>query len=39
MRKVLNVFVAFFKLIYSGIDKIIVTPIIRLVYRINKRLK
>lgn len=39
MRKVLNVFVAFFKLIYAGIDKIIVTPISRLVYRINKRLK
>ncbi len=39
MRKVLNVFAAFFKLIYAGIDKIIVTPISRVVYRINKRLK
>ena len=39
MRKVLNVILAFFKLIYATIDKIIVTPISRVVYRINKRLK
>lgn len=39
MNKVLDVFVAFFKLIYAGIDKIIVTPISKLVYRINKKLK
>ena len=39
MRKIVDVFVAFFKLIYAGIDKAIVTPISKLVYRINKRLK
>ena len=39
MRKVLDVIGAFFKLIYAGLDKIIVTPISRVVYRINKKLK
>ena len=39
MHKVLKVVLAFFKLIYAGIDKIIITPISRVVYRINKRLK
>ncbi len=39
MRSILKVLKAFFHLIYAGIDKIIVTPISRIVYRINKRLK
>ncbi len=39
MRKVFQVIKAFFHLIYAGIDKILITPISRLVYRINKRLK
>lgn len=39
MHKIIDVILAFFKLIYAGVDKFIVTPISRLVYRINKRLK
>ena len=39
MRKVIDVFKAFFHLIYIGIDKAIVTPISKVVYRINKRFK
>ena len=39
MRKVFSVIKAFFHLIYVGLDKIIIMPISKLVYRINKRLK
>lgn len=39
MNKVLNVVVAFFKVIYNFLDKVIITPISRLIYSINERLK
>lgn len=39
MRKILDVFGAFFKLVYALIDKVIVTPISRVIYNINKKLR
>lgn len=39
MNKVLNVVATFFKVIYNFLDKIIITPISRLIYSINERLK
>ena len=39
MNKVLNVIIAFFKTIYAGLDKLIITPISRLIYNINEKIK
>lgn len=39
MNKVLDVVVSFFKMIYKLLDKIVITPISRLIYRINENLK
>lgn len=39
MNKVLNIVIAFFKAIYSCLDKFIITPISRLIYSINERFK
>ena len=36
MNKIFKPFIALFKLIYRFIDKIIVTPVSRLIYKINE---
>ena len=36
IKKIFKPFIAFFKLIYSIIDKLLVTPISRLIYKINE---
>lgn len=39
MNKVLNIVIAFFKVIYNFLDRFLITPISRLIYIINERLK
>ena len=39
MNKVLKIVSAFFKIIYNFLDKVIITPISRLIYSINEKLK
>ena len=39
MNKIVRSIVAFFKMIYRGLDRFIVTPISRFIYHVGDRLK
>ena len=39
MNKVLNIIIAFFKSIYGVLDKLVITPISRIIYSINEKVK
>lgn len=39
MNKILNIVIAFFKGIYNILDRVIITPISRIIYNINEKLK